>query len=65
MFEEERSHLKPLPLLGMHYFEEAVRTVCDDSCVRVDHSHYAAHPADIGSKVLVPPTKHPPLVPPR
>ena len=53
MFEEERSHLKPLPLLGMQYFDEAVRTVCDDSCVRVDHSSYAARPAAIGSKVLV------------
>ena len=53
MFEEERSHLKPLPVLGMQYFDEAVRTVCDDSCVRVDHSSYAARPANIGSKVLV------------
>jgi hypothetical protein len=53
MFEEERPHLKPLPLLGMPYFDEAVRTVCDDSCVRVDHSSYAARPAAIGSKVLV------------
>jgi len=53
MFEEERSHLKPLPLLGMQYFDEAARTVCDDSCVRVDHSSYAARPATIGSKVLV------------
>jgi transposase len=53
MFDEERSHLKPLPLLGMQYFSEAVRTVCDDSCVRVDHSSYAARPAIIGSKVLV------------
>ena len=53
MFEQERPHLKPLPLLGMPYFDEAVRTVCDDSCVRVDHSSYAARPAAIGSKVLV------------
>lgn len=53
MFEEERAHLKPLPLLGMPYFEEVQRTVCDDSCVRVDHSSYAARPATIGSKVLV------------
>ncbi len=53
MFEQERSHLKPLPLLGMQYFDEAERTVCDDSCVRVDHSSYAARPASIGSKVLV------------
>jgi transposase len=53
MFADEQSHLKPLPLLGMQYFSEAQRTVCDDSCVRVDHSSYAARPAAIGSKVLV------------
>jgi transposase len=53
MFEEERSHLKALPLLGMQYFNEVERTVCDDSCVRVDHSSYGARPATIGSKVLV------------
>lgn len=53
MFEEERAHLKALPLLGMQYFTEALRTVCDDSCVRVDHSSYAARPAAIGTKVLV------------
>ena len=53
MFEEERAHLKPLPLLGMQYFNEAQRTVCDDGCVRVDHSSYAARPAAIGHKVLV------------
>lgn len=53
MFEEERPHLQPLPLLGMQYFIEAQRTVCDDSCVRVDHSSYAARPAPIGSKVIV------------
>ena len=53
MYEAERPHLKPLPLLGMQYFTQGVRTVCDDSCVRVDHSSYAARPAAIGSKVLV------------
>lgn len=53
MFEEERGHLKTLPLLGMQYFTEAQRSVCDDGCVRVDHSSYAARPAAIGSKVLV------------
>ena len=53
MFEAERRHLKPLPLLGMQYFTQGVRTVCDDRCVRVDHSSYAARPAAIGSKVLV------------
>ena len=53
MFEEEKPHLQPLPMLGMQYFTEAQRTVCDDSCVRVDHSSYAARPAPIGSRVLV------------
>ena len=53
MFEEEKPHLQPLPLMGMAYFTEAQRTVCDDSCVRVDHSSYAARPAPIGSRVLV------------
>jgi transposase len=53
MFEEERPHLHPLPLLGMQYFTQSQRTVCDDSCVRVDHSSYAARPAPIGSLVLV------------
>jgi hypothetical protein len=53
MFEEERPLLQPLPLQGMQYFTEAQRTVCDDSCVRVAHSSYAARPAPIGSRVLV------------
>jgi transposase len=53
MYEEEKPHLQPLPLMGMQYFTEAQRTVCDDSCVRVDHSSYAARPAPIGAKVLV------------
>jgi transposase len=53
MFQEERSLLRPLPLQGFAYFTESTRTVCDDSCVRVDHSSYAARPAAIGSRVLV------------
>lgn len=53
MYEEERPHLQPLPALGMQYFVQAQRTVCDDGCVRVDHSSYAARPATIGTKVLV------------
>ena len=58
MFEEEKPHLQPLPLLGMQYFTESERTVCDDSCVRVDHSSCAARPAPIGIKVLVRVFKH-------
>lgn len=53
MFEEERPLLLPLPLLGMQYFTEEQRTVYDDTCVRVDHSSYAARPAAIGTLVLV------------
>jgi len=53
MFQEERPHLLALPLLGMQYFTEQQRTVYDDTCIRVDHSSYAARPAPIGSLVLV------------
>ena len=53
MFEEERVHLQPLPATRMQYFTEVQRTVCDDGCVRIDHSSYAARPAPIGAKVLV------------
>ena len=53
MFQEERPHLLALPLLGMQYFTEEQRTVYDDTCIRVDHSSYAARPAPIGSVVLV------------
>jgi hypothetical protein len=53
MFEHERAHLKALPLMAMQHFKQEMRTVCDDGCVRVAHSSYAARPAPIGSKVLV------------
>ena len=53
MFEEERTVLQPLPTMGMQYFTQSQRTVCDDSCVRVGHVSYAARPAPIGSQVLV------------
>jgi transposase len=53
MFEEEKPHLQALPTVGMQYFTESQRTVYDDTCVRVDHSSYAARPAPIGSLVLV------------
>jgi len=33
MLEAERVHLKPLPLQGMQYFTQGVRTVCDDSTI--------------------------------
>lgn len=53
MFQEERAHLQPLPLDGFQYFTECERTVCDDTCIRIDHSSYAARPAAIGSRVVV------------
>ncbi len=53
MFEEERPHLLALPATFMQFFTEQIRTVCDDTCVLVEHSSYAARPARIGTKVLV------------
>jgi len=45
--------LRALPLTGFRYFEQVVRTVSDDTTVRIDHSWYAARPAAIGSLVVV------------
>ena len=53
MFEEEKPHLRPLPVAPLRYFTESIRTVWDDTTVRVDNSSYAARPAPIGSTVLV------------
>ena len=53
MFQEEKPHLLPLPLLGRQYFTEGQYSVNDDSCVRVDHSSYAGRAAVIASRVLV------------
>jgi len=53
MFQEERPHLRALPLEPFRYFTESIRTVWDDTTVRVDNSSYAARPAPIGSTVLI------------
>lgn len=53
MFQEEKAHLRPLPVEGFRYFTEGVRTVQDDTTVQVNGSWYAARPAAIGSQVLV------------
>jgi transposase len=53
MFQEERAHLKALPLEGFRYFEEGTRTVQDDTTIQVDSAWYAARPARIGSEVLI------------
>lgn len=53
MFQEERAHLKALPVEGFRYFEEGTRTVQDDTTIQVDSAWYAARPARIGSEVLI------------
>ncbi|WP_038381412.1 Mu transposase domain-containing protein, partial [Bradyrhizobium elkanii] len=50
---EKKPHLRPLPVAAFRIFTEVVRTVCDDTTVRVDSSYYAARPAPIGSQVVV------------
>jgi transposase len=53
MFQEERHHLRALPIEGFRYFTEGSRTVQDDTTVQVDGAWYATRPAPIGSVVLV------------
>ncbi len=53
MFQEERHHLRPLPIESFRYFTEGSRTVLDDTTVQVDGAWYAARPAPIGAAVLV------------
>ena len=53
MFQEERLHLRPLPLTSFRYFTEGTRVVNDDTTVQVEGAWYAARPAAIGTEVLV------------
>jgi transposase len=53
MFQEEKPHLKALPLESFRYFKEETRTVQDDTTIQVNDSWYAARPARIGSEVIV------------
>lgn len=53
MFQEEKPHLRSLPVSPFRYFTEGVRTVYDDTTITVDGASYAARPAPIGSQVLV------------
>jgi transposase len=53
MFQEEKPHLRPLPLAPFRYFTDGVRTVYDDTTITVDGASYGARPAAIGSQVLV------------
>lgn len=53
MFQQEKPYLKKLPLEGLRYFKELIRTVSDDGTIQVDSSYYSALPAVLHSKVLV------------
>src|SRR6202000_569275 len=53
MFAEEKPALGPLPLQGMRYFKQGVRTGDDAGAVQVLGSYYAAAPAALYSEVLV------------
>jgi len=53
MFEEERSHLLPLPIEPFRYYEHGERTVHLDGHVEVDGAYYAAPPGMIGARLPV------------
>jgi hypothetical protein len=53
MFQEEKPHLKALPLLSFRYFEQGVRTVQDDGCIQVGNGFYTARPAPLHTLVAV------------
>jgi len=53
MFQEEKPHLKALPIRSFQYFKQEIRTVWDDGCVQVGNCYYAARPAPLYSKIVV------------
>jgi transposase len=53
MFQEERPHLKVLPLLGFRYFDQEERTVWSDTLVEVKGSYYHAPPEFIGQRIPI------------
>jgi transposase len=53
MFNEERPHLKALPLTPFRYFRQEVRTVNDYGMVQIDSSSYSALPAPLYSEVVI------------
>jgi transposase len=53
LYQEERPHLKALPVESFQYFHEGVRTVDDAGLVQVDGRYYAALPARLYSQVKV------------
>ena len=53
MFEEERTHLLPLPVEPFRYYQHGERTVHLDGHVEVDGAYYAAPPGMIGARLPV------------
>lgn len=53
MFQEERPHLHPLPLIGFDYFRQETRKVYDDGTIQVEQSYYSALPAPLHEEVIV------------
>jgi transposase len=53
MFQEEKPHLKQLPLTAFSYFSQETRTVWDDGAIQVGKSYYSALPAPLYTKVIV------------
>jgi transposase len=53
MFEEEKPHLRPLPLEPFRYYEHGERTVHLDGAVEVEGAYYHLPPGHLGRRVLV------------
>ncbi len=53
MFQDERPHLKPLPLEPFRFFQHGTRTVHLDGCVEVEAAYYGAPPGWVGREVHV------------
>jgi hypothetical protein len=51
LFEEEKPHLKPLPLEGFRYFHQETRTVDDAGLIVIEQKYYPALPAPLYSEV--------------
>jgi len=53
MFQEEKPHLKGLPLVGFRYFDQEERTVWSDTLIEVKGSYYHAPPEFIGHRIPI------------
>lgn len=53
MYQEERPHLKRLPLTSMRYFTQETRTIWGDGCIQVGQSYYGSNPLPVGMQVIV------------